>query len=283
MVRDGAILSKRAGIPHFSLLTSKGADAGMWANDWKISHGLLYLKVKGDAEQSVLDLKFPRTSIFRPGFLARDGNADSGFISKLDVRDLAAIILYDAETDDVPETDASDADAQAPPEKESESAVEDKKEEEKEKDTKDKVEEAVFYMGDEIESVLSLARAHYNLTCSPKTETKEEDPKGDDNAAAAAAVGGGDEKQEIESAENVEEAQEQGSPQEDAKEEPQAEPEASPAEDNDNFEVVDKPEDAAKEETTKDDGDDAGSGNDDYVAVEKSDVAKEENVEANKD
>ncbi len=73
MVRDGAILAKRGGVSHFSLLTSTGAKPSMWANDWKITHGLLYLKVKGDAEEAVKAQQFARTSIFRPGWLAREG------------------------------------------------------------------------------------------------------------------------------------------------------------------------------------------------------------------
>lgn len=51
---------RSAGIQHFSLLTSVGADAH------SRSH---YLRVKGDVEQAVRELGFPRTSFFRPSLL----------------------------------------------------------------------------------------------------------------------------------------------------------------------------------------------------------------------
>merc|ERR1712129_296469 len=91
----------KAGIAHFSLCSSTGASAGIWAPDWKIGHGLLYLKVKGQAENAVIEQKMKRVSIFRPGALARDGNTEGGVVSRLDVRVLAAVMVYDAECGDI--------------------------------------------------------------------------------------------------------------------------------------------------------------------------------------
>jgi len=103
MVRDGAIAAKKAGVPQYSLLTSQGASAGMWANDWKLMHGLLYLQVKGLAEQEVTKLKFPRTSIFRPGMLERPGSdrffEKIGLLSSTHVSVVARAMVLDAESD----------------------------------------------------------------------------------------------------------------------------------------------------------------------------------------
>jgi uncharacterized protein YbjT (DUF2867 family) len=51
---------RSAGVSHFSLLTAAGADS---------SSRLYYAKVKGDAEQAVAALGFPRASYFRPSLL----------------------------------------------------------------------------------------------------------------------------------------------------------------------------------------------------------------------
>merc|ERR1712130_2513 len=51
----------------------------------------------GQAENAVIEQKVNRVSIFRPGTLARDGNSNSS----LDVRILAAVMVYDAECDDI--------------------------------------------------------------------------------------------------------------------------------------------------------------------------------------
>lgn len=34
-------------VPHFALVSAQGANAGVWASDWKLFHGLLYMKTKG--------------------------------------------------------------------------------------------------------------------------------------------------------------------------------------------------------------------------------------------
>ena len=104
MVRDAAIASKRANVGHFSLLTSKGANAKVWANDWKVSHTLLYMRRKGVAENEVINVGFPRTSVFRPGMLNR-GNRSRGYESLIlnlmpatPVADVARAMIYDAES-----------------------------------------------------------------------------------------------------------------------------------------------------------------------------------------
>jgi uncharacterized protein YbjT (DUF2867 family) len=51
---------RTAAIPHISLLSSVGADAGSRT---------YYLKVKGRAERAVTELDFPRVSIFQPSLL----------------------------------------------------------------------------------------------------------------------------------------------------------------------------------------------------------------------
>jgi len=106
MVRDGAIACKKAHVNHFSLLTSQGANANIWANDWKITHGLLYLKTKGEAENAVIQQKLPRTSIFRPGPLNRPGT--DRMIEKIlvpssavHVSDLAKVMIMDAESTEI--------------------------------------------------------------------------------------------------------------------------------------------------------------------------------------
>jgi len=103
MVKDAAVASKNVGISHFSLMTSQGANGNIWANEWKIGHGLYYLKIKGLIENEIIGLKFPRTSIFRPGMLERP-NSDRwveklGVLSKTHVSKVAAVMILDAESD----------------------------------------------------------------------------------------------------------------------------------------------------------------------------------------
>jgi oxidoreductase len=61
-----AQLFKEASGPgkRFSLLTSAGSDASSW---------FLYPKTKGQLENGIINLKFEKTSIFRPGLLIYDG------------------------------------------------------------------------------------------------------------------------------------------------------------------------------------------------------------------
>ena len=104
MVRDSAIASKKANISQFNLLTSSGANANMPANDWKMFHGLLYLKSKGEIENIVKDIGFERTSIFRPGLLNRGKRARwteqlfHRIMPSTVVQDVAKAMIYDAES-----------------------------------------------------------------------------------------------------------------------------------------------------------------------------------------
>jgi len=104
MVRDSAISSRKSGVGHFSLMSSQGANANVWACDWKICHPLLYMKSKGEAENAIIDLRFPRTSIFRPGLLDRGSMArgperfSAKFLGSTSVSDVAAAMIYDAES-----------------------------------------------------------------------------------------------------------------------------------------------------------------------------------------
>jgi len=59
-VAESARFSKQAGVRHFSLVTSVGANA---------SSNNFYLRVKGEAERTVSDLGFRSVSIFRPSIL----------------------------------------------------------------------------------------------------------------------------------------------------------------------------------------------------------------------
>jgi len=106
MVRDGALAAKKSHVSHFSLVTSQGSNANVWANDWKISHGLLYIKTKGEAENSVIQQQFPQTSIFRPGLLNRPGSDRTMeklliTANTLHVKTLAQAMIMDAESIDV--------------------------------------------------------------------------------------------------------------------------------------------------------------------------------------
>ncbi|ETL88724.1 hypothetical protein L917_12224 [Phytophthora nicotianae] len=59
-VTNFAELSKAAGVPYMGLLTSQGANKDSW---------FLYPQTKGEVEDKVQQMKFQRTSIFRPGML----------------------------------------------------------------------------------------------------------------------------------------------------------------------------------------------------------------------
>ncbi|KAM3143761.1 hypothetical protein pb186bvf_004037, partial [Paramecium bursaria] len=85
----GAEIAKKNNIPHYSLLTSVGADK---------SSMFLYIRVKGQVEEAIKSHKFLRTSIFRPGLLMNRDNDDRWiekvaayvpFLSKIQSRDLA--------------------------------------------------------------------------------------------------------------------------------------------------------------------------------------------------
>lgn len=66
--------AKEAGAHTFVLVSSTGADANSM---------FLYLKTKGRLEDAVLDLKFPRTIILRPGPLLGERDKSKGFLNDL--------------------------------------------------------------------------------------------------------------------------------------------------------------------------------------------------------
>eukprot|EP01116_Phalansterium_solitarium_P009017 TRINITY_DN23009_c0_g1_i1.p1 TRINITY_DN23009_c0_g1~~TRINITY_DN23009_c0_g1_i1.p1 ORF type:complete len:233 (-),score=57.03 TRINITY_DN23009_c0_g1_i1:65-763(-) len=59
-------IAKGAGVPHFSMVSSTGADAHSF---------FLYMKTKGQAEEAIKNLGFRRTSIWRPPLLGRGKDA----------------------------------------------------------------------------------------------------------------------------------------------------------------------------------------------------------------
>ena len=124
-VSQSAKISKRVGIKHYSLLTAKGANKNIYNNiplfnkiipQWMIQssvlHGLWYIKCKGDAEQSVIDERFDKISIFRPGMLERPEADRMGesflhslpftlpFLHSTHVRDVAKTMILDSQSDD---------------------------------------------------------------------------------------------------------------------------------------------------------------------------------------
>lgn len=71
---DIARAAKEAGTHTFVLISSAGADANSM---------FLYMKTKGRLEAAVLDLKFPRTIILRPGPLLGQRDRSKGFLNDL--------------------------------------------------------------------------------------------------------------------------------------------------------------------------------------------------------
>lgn len=92
-VVHSAELCEKFGIPHFSVVSSKGANPNSW---------FLYMKVKGQADEECLKKNVKRISIFRPGvILDRDNDDRLGekivqyvpFIDKIKSVDLAYSIM----------------------------------------------------------------------------------------------------------------------------------------------------------------------------------------------
>ena len=50
-------------------MSSQGASARVWANDWLPFHPLLYMRTKGRAEEAVKGQGFQAVTIVRPGGL----------------------------------------------------------------------------------------------------------------------------------------------------------------------------------------------------------------------
>jgi len=74
-VASAAQVAKKSGVEQFSLVSATGANAGLWASDWKLFHGLLYSKTKGLAEEAVKKQEFSFTTIVRPGLIDRKDKA----------------------------------------------------------------------------------------------------------------------------------------------------------------------------------------------------------------
>nr|QKY15059.1 oxidoreductase HTATIP2 [Polytomella parva] len=104
-VANSASAAKRAGVSHFSLVSSQGANANMYANDLSLFHSLLYVQTKGRAEEAVKAENFERTTIVRPGMLNRGAIARgmeklmlrlSPIVPSIRVSDVAATMIEDA-------------------------------------------------------------------------------------------------------------------------------------------------------------------------------------------
>ena len=73
---------KKDKVPHFSLISAKGANPSIWALDLALFHPLLYTKTKGELERELIKLNFSCLHIFRPGLLNRR-QEDSRFFESL--------------------------------------------------------------------------------------------------------------------------------------------------------------------------------------------------------
>lgn len=63
-------IAKQAKIIHVSVVSAQGANKDMWVPSTYI-HPMLYIRTLGEKQQSVIETKFPSTSIFQPGMLNR--------------------------------------------------------------------------------------------------------------------------------------------------------------------------------------------------------------------
>jgi oxidoreductase len=72
LVTHCAQIAKSAGVRHVSLVTSQGANANSW---------FLYMRTKGEVENSVEKLDFDRLTVWRPGLLGR--GSEARFVEKL--------------------------------------------------------------------------------------------------------------------------------------------------------------------------------------------------------
>ncbi len=61
--------------PWFGLVSAVGANARLWGPSFKLGHGLLYSKTKGEAEEAVRGAGFARAAIARPGLIERGAAA----------------------------------------------------------------------------------------------------------------------------------------------------------------------------------------------------------------
>ena len=104
LVRETAKAAKSSGVQHFSLVSAQGASASCWYSNWKVFHGLLYMAMKGKAEEAVKESAFQWTTIVRPGMLDRGNLTRSTekiglkipFLPRIKTSKLASIIVDDA-------------------------------------------------------------------------------------------------------------------------------------------------------------------------------------------
>lgn len=98
-----ATAAKQANVHHFSLVSAQGANASLPATDWKIMHGLLYSKTKGEAEQAVIVAGFPAVTIMRPGLIERGDKARaaekmySKIVGSVPASQIASVMIQEAE------------------------------------------------------------------------------------------------------------------------------------------------------------------------------------------
>lgn len=96
-------IAKQANIVHVGVVSAQGANKDMWVPSTYI-HPMLYIRTLGEKQQSVIDTKFPSTSIFQPGMLNRlvgDRGMENFFVNLLPtlrVDILAEAMILDAET-----------------------------------------------------------------------------------------------------------------------------------------------------------------------------------------
>jgi hypothetical protein len=90
-----ASLCEKFNIPHYSTVSTTGADASSW---------FAYMRIKGQADEDVMVLNLPYTSVFRPGgILDRDNDWRFGefilkivpFVPKLKATELAKALMID--------------------------------------------------------------------------------------------------------------------------------------------------------------------------------------------
>lgn len=95
-VVEFAELAKMAGVPHYSAISTIGASATSWFH---------YLKVKGQADETLQKLGLPFVSIFRPGVLMNRRNDSRWgetvasyvpFLAKIEVKTLAEKMMTDS-------------------------------------------------------------------------------------------------------------------------------------------------------------------------------------------
>jgi hypothetical protein len=95
-------IAKESKILHVGVVSAQGANKDMWVPSTFI-HPLLYIRTLGEKQQSVIDSKFPSTSIFQPGMLNRlvgDRGMENVFVNllpSLRVDVLAEAMILDAE------------------------------------------------------------------------------------------------------------------------------------------------------------------------------------------